>query len=1180
MLSRITLVSIFMAVITSACTVVAAAPNDYKHPTWVVSKMAQAPTIDGVINADEYANASMITGMVTHFQGGNSLVAEMQDVSWWMGYDDKYLYIAMRSPQRPGTWPRAQCKVNDGEDVLWDDHVEIQIATRGRDNTTKEGYGFYKVIANARGVFTDDFYHNGTPGSERIWSTGGACRASVHKDHWDLELSIALDAMATKSLDGKSWTIQLVRADHSIGAYYAGWVGTGWTGWDEFGEVVFDPNAPAFRFAKRGKVREGELNLGFEIAPWQTPSPVDLLVRLTDPKGNTIKELVKTAWMKPGSKTSIDVNEKVSLPTDGKNSLYILATMPAVDSQSGAETRRVLYENKMPVSALTPEVYKEFIQPWIERTPQAGEYVWDFGYWPGYGIAKSSIDLDFFGMSDKIRNANAFVVSIYNTKNVKKAVATSRVAIPDTLMASMTFETGKLPVGDYLAKMTLIGADGKTVVATKEQKFLRRTYAWEGNKIGCEDMVLPPYTPLVADTATGTLKSVLRDYKLSADGLFAQVRAGGDGGPEDILASPIRLEAESAGQPVAATDAKSAIVDAKDARIKVASSVNLGGATVEMKNDMEIDGWYDVKMTVKPRESGAYLDRLSLVIPLWKGADTMYIHRFVDGIDAGKNRIPAGDGVVWNSGTLLPMSDNREKWGSFVPIAYCGNGDKGVWWFGEENRDWTMSDKLPAVQYVRTKDGVELRINIFAAHTKLDTEKKIHFALLVDPVKTADGERKWSWFKDDQHSYTAYITGWRRWGRSTDGYWLEDQDCDALNDFMSGKKLQNDRKRIYPGYPVGPRSDSYNSQRADQFQKSIESGKPIVFYGSNSNMSKDLPEFNTYAGEWGNSLPSGKEIPEADRAYNLAGSYAPKYEDEMGEFGCNWVQSQVDCFIWYSNKLLTKTPVNGTWWDNASNFLITEYDPVKKEFYQKWSVFTRREVTKRLNTLQAKAGNRPFWLSNMGAEWSWNQMCWHVENGFYVTGIKDSMLDQFSVDQFRSLFRLRRGIVHQIDERGYSSTGDYSNADLRKRWRVLTGLCLIHDIGWKGDGANLDAARLAGLLDDKVGFFSEKETCPFTGYWRSADMVAIGTSGVYCSVYRGKDRAALVVLNENKNAVDVPFTVNDTLLGRRLKRIYDIETSAELQSIYNQTKRKYELGEYLPGSFGIEGHGLRVFIVE
>jgi hypothetical protein len=1134
----------------------------YAHPTWTISKMSKSPVIDGVINADEYADASMITGMVTYQAGGHSLVAQMQDVSWWVGYDDKYLYISMRSPQRPGTWPRAQAKTHDSGDILWDDHVEIQIATKGRENAAKEGYGFYKIIANARGNYRDEFIHNGTPGSETLWSTAGTCKASVHKDHWDLEMSIALAAMDTKSLDHKSWTIQLVRADHSIGAYYAGWIGGGWMDWSSFGEAVFEPDAPVFRFVNRGKVREGDLGLDFEVIGRTHPTPVDLLVRLRDDKGNMLSETTKKVEVKPGERVPISISEKVKLPPDVWNSLYISATAPSVDPSTGASVKKVLYENDIPVTALTPKVVQDYIKPWMDRQPEEGKFRWDFNYWPSYHVATSAIDVDFFGMPEAIKNAREFQVSIFDEKKPGKAIATKRAALADG-GASMTMTSVPVGVGNYVARMTLFGADGKTVVGKEEQKFIRKHYAWEGNNIGTKDIVISPYTPLQAESGKGILRSVLREYQLGQDGLFAQIKAGGDGGSENILSAPIRLEGQNSSGTIVADKTAFKITSAKDARIKVDSSCQLGGTAVTMKNDMEIDGWYDVKMTVAPKP-GASLDRMTLVIPLWSGADTMYIHRYTDGMDAGKDAIPAGEGVVWDSGKLLPMADNREKWGSFVPIVYAGSGDKGVWWLAEENRDWTMSDKLPAVQYVRTKDGVELRVNIFAAPTKLDRERKIHFALLVDPVKPASDERKWSWAWDDDHKYAGWVTGWRRWGRSTDGYWMEDSDIKALDEFIRGKDVRPDVKRIYP-------------PQHQVFQYGMDKGEPIVLYGSNSNMSEDLPEFYTYAGEWGNPIPSDKTVPEDQQGYNEGGSYKPTREVEYGETGVNWAQSQVDCFIWYHDKLLRGTPVNGTWWDNGSNFLINDYDPIKKEFYQKWSIFTRREVTKRLSTLQTEAGKKPFWINNMGADWSWNQLCWHVENGFYVTSLTASILDTMSVAQFRSLFRVRRGIIHRIDDR--VEMGGITNYYRRIRSRAQLGMCLLHDIGGAGD-SDLDQRRILGLLDDKVGFFGERDTCPFFGYWRTADMVKIDTPKVYCSVYKGKDRAVLVVMNESPDPADVKFTVNDALLGRKVKKLYDLETGAAFGNLYDNAQRKYLPGEYIPGTFGIEGHGLRLIVVE
>jgi hypothetical protein len=132
-------------------------------------------------------------------------------------------------------------------------------------------------------------------------------------------------------------------------------------------------------------------------------------------------------------------------------------------------------------------------------------------------------------------------------------------------------------------------------------------------------------------------------------------------------------------------------------------------------------------------------------------------------------------------------------------------------------------------------------------------------------------------------------------------------------------------------------------------------------------------------------------------------------------------------------------------------------------------------------------------------------------------------------------------------------------------------------------GLNEDNRVLSDLMDKHVGFCREEPECHFTGYWRAGRLVAVKTPGVYVSVYRGGNRAALVVVNENREPTSVEFTPSRELLGREPLRIFDAETGREFQNAYYVDKAgkvQRAWGQYKPGFFPIEGHGVRLIVAE
>lgn len=1143
----------------------------YTTPLVRVAKLAKPPTIDGTINAAEWADASALTGMVTYGgAGGQGLVAPVQDVVWYLGYDDQYFYLALHSPHPPGTWPAARVKDMDNSEILWDDHTEIQIATQGRKNYAKPGKGFYKIMHNAKGVWRDEWLFNGTPGTEHLWDIGGACKSSVTADHWDMEMSISLAALRAQPGDGQSWVMQLLRADAPGGVYFAGWAGEAWMSWDKFGAVTLDPAAPVFRLLSAGDTAKGHVSPQAEVVGTGAgPQAVRLQV-LATAGSQVLCERTTSVTVAPGERRALTCDEQVAWPVTGGR-LRLRAVVPAANGKAADD--KVLYDTEWPIVNLTDTTsWQARVVPWLEHKPKTGSFASRFAYWAYYGVAEAAVDLDFFGLPPAVQQATAFRVDLL-PKGDPKPVASATGPIA-RLAGQLVLPTGELKDGDYQARIQLLDAAGQPVDQPQTTDFQRKHYPFEHNTLGTADTLLPPWTPLVVDQTKGvTIRPWNREITLAPDGLPARIRAGGGAGPEDLLTSPIHWEAVVGGQTLGTSDGKVTVDAASASQVQLTATAALGPATLAVKSRLEFDGWYECNVTLSGAPPATTFERLSLIIPLWSGADTMWAQRASDS-PFGANRldaIPAGQGVVWDSSQLLPCRStwDHKDWHTFVPILHAGSYDKGVWWFSDENDDWTDNPALPTVQYVRTAAGVELRIHLLAAPATLATPRQFHFAFQVEPVKKYEGERKEAWGWQGQYAMGRYAHcsfGWREWGRSTDGYYLEAEDRQALHDVLLGLR------------PVGKNMGNNDLPRAGA------NGDRIVLYGSTSNMSDDLPEFNTFSGEWCDRsyLQSDKLAPQS-AGLNIGGSYERKLEREQHEIGCNWAQSQVDCFVWYHEKLLRETPVNGTWWDNSSTFVIKDYDPQRQSFRYRWNTFMRRQLSKRLNTLGWAGGRTPWWVSNVHVDGSFNQVGWHIENDFYINGPTNTLLDQLTVDQFRAYAGLRRGLIHRLTSL-YQGGEPTTTDEARRRARNLIGLCLLHDIGavrWS-DEYKREYDTFPALADEYVGFFSEESACSFTGYWRSQALLTIGAPKVYASVYRGKGRALIVLINGDRQPVDVPFTLSPALLGRAPARVYDAETRQPLLPLWDTSKLPHvqRFGEYRPGVFNLEGHGFRMLVVE
>jgi hypothetical protein len=103
-----------------------------------------------------------------------------------------------------------------------------------------------------------------------------------------------------------------------------------------------------------------------------------------------------------------------------------------------------------------------------------------------------------------------------------------------------------LPEGDYTLTLTLSGGAEPVV----EERGIRRDRPeWEGNRLGLDDVVIPPFEPLAVDDGANRVRCVLRSHTHGAAGLWGQVVSQ----EHELLAAPVRLEATHGGQVSTAT---------------------------------------------------------------------------------------------------------------------------------------------------------------------------------------------------------------------------------------------------------------------------------------------------------------------------------------------------------------------------------------------------------------------------------------------------------------------------------------------------------------------------------------------------------------------------------------------------------------------------------------------------
>lgn len=713
------------AVLAFAGVAAGAETAEFVNPVLRVPKMA-APTIDGVVSPDEWKGAAAVTGFAAGGPGStNSLVPEIQQVVWYLGFDEKYLYLAMRSPHAKGTYPVARVKDADSIDVLFEDHVEVQICPFDRTKATRPGVGFFKMMVNPKGAMIDQHYFNGTVGTEELWSTGGEVKCSVTEDRWDLEMSIEIARLRTQKLDGRDLTIQLVRTDSCNGIYFAGLVNATWLEWKRFAKVDFDAAAPVFQFLRLGEVMAGALDAAVRVTGnGPAPQEVEVELAVEDASGKPLFREKQAATVKPGESRTLAwkaAGLAVSpVPVGGSQRNHVEIT---ASYRSGGKTI-VLYHNRSPFVRLDDEFRKKQLEPWLAGRPQSGEWEYRVAYLPYAGRTEVSVDLDFFGVPKAVAAASLFSVD-FRKKGAAKPLAAAEAPIRN-LAGSVLFPVGDLPEAEYEIVIRLRDAGGKTV-SQKTAAVERKKYPWERNTIGCSDEVIPPFTPVSVKDRSFSVWG--RTYTIAGSGLPEQIAAapptGTVGTVQNLLRAPVRLEASAGGKPVELKTGQAAVSAEGPHRALAVGSVEGGPLAVKTKAFGEYDGWYQVEMTVEPRGNGA-IDALDLVFDMrdstgdaWNApmpVDTLYVQRMGDGRYGNRfGGIPRAAGVHFRSSDLLRCREGGKDWKSFAPIAYVGNGDRGLWFFAWSDAGWRLTDDRPMLQVERLADGtVRCRVCLFA----------------------------------------------------------------------------------------------------------------------------------------------------------------------------------------------------------------------------------------------------------------------------------------------------------------------------------------------------------------------------------------------------------------------------------------------------------------------------------
>lgn len=489
----------------------------------------------------------------------------------------------------------------------------------------------------------------------------------------------------------------------------------------------------------------------------------------------------------------------------------------------------------------------------------------------------------------------------------------------DASYGASTSITRNLPFGDYRIEVTSFAKDGKPLTS-KTIPYSRTQPVWWQNTLGKERTVPTPWTPI---QATDDQLSVWgRTVTLAPGGLPAQIAAVGT----NMLAAPLRLHGTAGGKDIVFQGEPVAMGPKADDERQWTGHLKAGALTADVKGSLEYDGMMTFAVTLSPAQSerdAPPLERLVLDVPFRPEVGSELI------VNGGGNNfrgawevrfIPPGEGRVWDSLTSKPSLQKAVARGSFCPVVWIGDDDRGLCFFGENDKGWTPVTNAPAQEIRRENGAVVYRMNIIAEPVVLTKPRTFTFILHPTPTKPLPA-------------------GWRAYNRSgVNGHFANLEGIDAC---ISPTLTAPSNSPTHLGMTFVMEPPSWEDARlnGEVLRERAGKGNPRLFY-INYSWPKLGPSMAEYSG---NLWSRGRML---------------------------WTREVEDYMTWIINEYIKRDIIDGIYIDDMSlgaNAVPfgTAYALEDGTMQPGFNTLGFRRFLKRVHTLFLQAGKPPMIIPHM-----------------------------------------------------------------------------------------------------------------------------------------------------------------------------------------------------------------------
>ena len=610
--------------------------------------------------------------------------------------DKDNLYVSIVYPCPPGGVV-TKVKMRDGQ-VYLDDSVEVMINPEG-DN--KKPPRLYQIISNfACHVF--DMEHDLAIGQHyQGWNCPGLEVKRMHyavsngRNHYILTIKIPFKSVKIKD-PSKPFGISICRNFKSPDVNGI-LTGTRYEDHENMLKCRVVPNAPNVAWTVNELTGDGRYKVTLTVTPKNAP----LKAVIRNGTGKVLKEM------------SIPANAGrtvLSIDNTDRNQQSIMYDAMVLDA-AGKTLFRHQHDLETGTYSRTAT-----IQPQAKTKLLAVEhYPW-----------QKKINVRWNAMSrENQRDSARAEITITGPDGKKVTLKQNKIDFYEN-QGHAVFPFTPAVHGEYKVEAKYFNRSGN-VIAIGDGRFETKDFEWLGNKIGCDDIIVPPYTPLVVKGQT--VSHLLRDFVFGKNGLPSAVRAAGG----EVLASPIDFVITTPGGALKAKKSDFKFTKKSQTRVEFTATTYYAGLKIRLDAWMEYDGFLFYTMKLIP-ESSIKIDSMAMKIR-YKNAILFHYGNQEIRTNHSYYHIPEdlpGTGKIWDTKDVK-VDNLRTK---FLPYVWLGEHQRGLFWFAESDKGWSTKMENSGYDLHREKDGtISMLIKFINVPVELKSSREIQFGFLATPIK-------------------------------------------------------------------------------------------------------------------------------------------------------------------------------------------------------------------------------------------------------------------------------------------------------------------------------------------------------------------------------------------------------------------------------------------------------------